>query len=438
MKFKCIFYLLVMIPSLLISQNTIKATFTPEEDFTWGILYKNSPTGTKYVAQSKFVEGHLVFKLNEKATKGIYKLVYAVPQNEYNFDLIYNGKEDIELKFNLNDGAIFLKSSENILLFSYLSELTSLGKLLEVEFSKDQINRKAITTIFDTQRELQNTYEEKSNGMLVNHFIKANKPYIPSKYEPKSSYIKNQTTDYFKNIDFSNEVLQSSNLLLDKSLTYVYGVVNDDLTEENNYSFNIDQVVAKTRFANPIFRKSFLEKMWQKFVSNDDIIVANYLAERHLIPLANQQNDTSLALKLTQFKNLSIGNSAPDFILDESSLRKFSTLDVAENYILVFWSSGCSHCLKELPQLHSLSQKLNSTKYKVVAVGLEENYTKWSSEIKKFPNFINAIKFQKWNNKVVKDYALTSTPTYFVLDQDKKFKFKPEGLKDLKTYLNEE
>ncbi|RZP12905.1 MAG: TlpA family protein disulfide reductase [Flavobacteriales bacterium] len=438
MKFKCIFYLLVMIPLLLISQNTIKATFTPEEDFTWGILYKNSPTGKKYVAQSKFVKGHIVFKLNEKATKGIYKLVYAVPQNEYNFDLIYNGKEDIELKFNLNDGAIFLKSAENILLFSYLSELTSLGKSLEAEFSKNQINRKAITTIFDTQRELQITYEEKSKGMLVNHFIKANKPYTPSKYEPKSSYIKNQTTDYFKNIDFSNEVLQSSNLLLDKSLAYVYSVVNEGFTDENNYSFNIDQVVAKTRFANPIFRKSFLEKMWQKFVSNDDIIVANYLAERYLIPLANQQNDTSLALKLIQFKNLSIGNSAPDFILDESSRKKLSTLDVAENYILVFWSSGCSHCLKELPQLHSLSQKLNSTKYKVVAVGLEENNTKWSSEIKNFPNFINAIKLQKWDNKVVKDYALTSTPTYFLLDQNKKFKFKPEGLKDLEAYLNKE
>ena len=427
-----------MFPLLLIAQNTIKATFTPEEDFTWGILYKNSPTGKKYVAQSKFVEGHVVFKLNEEATKGIYKLVYAVPQNEYNFDLIYNGKEDIELKFNLNDGAIFLKSSENILLSSYLSELTFLGKSLEAEFSKNQINRKAITTIFDTQRELQITYEEKSKGMLVNHFIKANKPYIPSKYEPKSSYIKNQTTDYFKNIDFSNEVLQSSNLLLDKSLAYVYSVVDEGFTEENNYSFNTDQVVAKIRFANPIFRKSFLEIMWQKFVSNGDIIVANYLAERYLIPLANQQNDTRLALKLIQFKNLSIGNSAPDFILDESSRKKLSTLDVAENYILVFWSSGCSHCLKELPQLHSLSQKLNSTKYKVVAVGLEENNTKWSSEVKKFPNFINAIKLQKWDNKVVKDYALTSTPTYFVLDQNKKFKFKPEGLKDLEAYLNEE
>lgn len=427
-----------MFPSLLISQNTIKATFTPEEEFTWGILYKNSPTGKKYVAQSKFLEGHIVFKLNEKATKGIYKLVYAVPQNEYNFDLIYNGKEDVELKFNLNDGAIFLKSAENILLFSYLNELTSLGKLLEAEFSKDQINRKAITTIFDTQRELQKTYEEKSKGMLVNHFIRANKPYIPAKYEPKSSYIKNQTTDYFKNIDFSNEVLQSSNLLLDKSLSYIYSAVNEGFNEENNYSFNIDQVVAKIKITNPDFQKVFLEKMWRKFVSYNQIKSANYLAEKYLIPLANQKNDKNLALKLNQFKNLSIGNSAPDFILDENSQKKLSALDVAENYILVFWSSGCSHCLKELPELHSLSQKLNSTKYKVVAVGIEENNTKWSSEVKKFPNFINAIKLQKWNNKVVKDYALTSTPTYFVLDQDKKFKFKPEGLKDLKAYLNKE
>ena len=427
-----------MIPSLIISQNTIKANFTPEKDFTWGILYKNSPTGKKYVAQSKFVEGNLVFELNEKATKGIYKLVYAVPQNEYNFDLIYNGKEDVELTFSLNNGATFIKSSENILLFSYLNELTFLGKLLEVEYKKDKINRKAITTIFDRQRELQIIYEEKSNDMLVKHFIKANKPYIPIKYESISNYLKNQTSNYFENIDFSYEILQSSSLLLDKSLAYISSVVNKGFIKQKNYNYNIDKVVAKTKITNPDFQKVFLAKMWEKFVSYNQIKSANYLAEKYLIPLANQQNDKNLALKLNQFKNLSIGNSAPDFILDESSQKKLSALDVAENYILVFWSSGCSHCLKELPQLHSLSDKLNSTKYKVVAVGLEENYANWSNEVKKFPNFINAIKLQKWNNKVVKDYALTSTPTYFVLDQDKKFKFKPEGLKDLKTYLNKE
>lgn len=324
------------------------------------------------------------------------------------------------------------------MLFSYLNELTYLGKLLEVEYKKDKINRKAITTIFDRQRELQIIYEEKSNGLLVNHFIKANKPYIPIKYESISNYLKNQTSNYFENIDFSDEILQSSSLLLDKSLAYISSVVSKGFIKQKNYNYNIDQVVAKIKITNPDFQKVFLEKMWRKFVSYNQIKSANYLAEKYLIPLANRQNDKNLVLKLNQFKNLSIGNSAPDFILDESSQKKLSALDVAENYILVFWSSGCSHCLKELPQLHSLSQKLNSTKYKVVAVGLEENNTKWSSEVKKFPNFFNTIKLQKWNNKVVMDYALTSTPTYFVLDQNKKFKFKPEGLEDLKAYLNKE
>ena len=109
--------------------------------------------------------------------------------------------------------------------------------------------------------------------------------------------------------------------------------------------------------------------------------------------------------------------------------------DIAENYILVFWSSGCSHCLKEIPQLYQLSQELNSTKYKIIAVGLEEDDFKWKKEILKYPNFINVIKLKKWSNTIVNDYGLTSTPTYFVLDKDKKFIEKPENFDALKAYL---
>ena len=136
-------------------------------------------------------------------------------------------------------------------------------------------------------------------------------------------------------------------------------------------------------------RKYFIEKLWQNLVNYNLISTANYLAERYLIPIANQLNDTVLVLKLTQFKNLSIGNPAPDFILDDGSGKKLSELDIAENYILVFWSSGCSHCLKEIPQLYQLSQELNTTKYKIIAVGLEEDTFKWTNEVVKYPNFIN-------------------------------------------------
>ena len=435
MKINKILFLLLFFPTIIFSQHTIKVTFSPTKNFTWAILYKNAPTNTKYIAQSKIVDGGLVFKLDAKATTGIYKLVYAVPQNDYNFDIIYNGEEDIELTFNLKDGAVFQKSNENIMLNSYLKEMTLLGRDLETRYLKENTEASAITSIFEKQKKLQKSFEEKSEGTLVQHFIKANQPYIPNELETPSNYIKNVTANYFTNIPFNDEVLQSSNFLIEKSLAYITGIKTKGISKEQSFNNNVDKVVAQTRSLDLNFQKYFMGKLWENLVNYNLISTANYLAERYLLPIANQLDDAVLVLKLTQFKNLSIGNSAPDFILDDGSGKKLSELDIAENYILVFWSSGCSHCLKEIPQLYQLSQELNSTKYKIIAVGLEEDDFKWKKEILKYPNFINVIKLKKWSNTIVNDYGLTSTPTYFVLDKDKKFIEKPENFDALKAYL---
>ena len=435
MKINKILFLLLFFPTIIFSQHTIKVTFSPEKDFTWAILYKNAPTNTKYIAQSRIVDGDLVFNLDKKATTGIYKLVYAVPQNDYNFDIIYNGEEDIELTFNLTGGAVFQKSNENIILNSYLTEMALLGKDLETKYLKENLDATTITSIFEKQKNLQKSYEEKSEGTLVQYFIKANQPYIPNEFETAANYIKNATTNYFTNIQFNDEVLQSSNFLIEKSLAYITGIETEGMSKEQSLNKNVDKVAAQTRSLDLNFQKYFMGMLWENLVSYNLITTANYLAERYLIPIANQLNDTILVLKLTQFKNLSIGNPAPNFILDDGSGKKLSELDIAENYILVFWSSGCSHCLKEIPQLYQLSQELNSTKYKIIAVGLEEDTFKWTNEIVKYPNFINVIKLKKWNNTIVSDYALTSTPTYFVLDKDKKFLEKPESFDALKAYL---
>ena len=434
MKINKILFLLLFFPFIIFSQHTIKVTFSPANDFTWAILYKNAPTNTKYIAQSRIVDGDLVFILDEEATTGIYKLVYAVPQNDYNFDIIYNGKEDIELTFNLIDGVVFQKSDENIMLQSYLTEMTLLGNDIETKYLEES-TEDTMSFIFKKQKKLQRSYEEKSEGTLVNHFIKANQPYIPNELETLGDYIKNVTADYFTNIQFNDEVLQSSNFLIKKSLAYINGTVTEGIPKEQSLKNNVDKVEDQTRLLDLNFQKYFIEKLWQNLVNYNLIGTANYLAERYLIPIANQLNDTVLVLKLTQFKNLSIGNPAPDFILDDGSGKKLSELDIAENYILVFWSSGCSHCLKEIPQLYQLSQELNTTKYKIIAVGLEEDTFKWTNEVVKYPNFINVVKLKKWNNTIVSEYGLTITPTYFVLDKDKRFLVKPENFDDLKAYL---
>ena len=197
MKINKILFLLLFFPTIIFSQHTIKVTFSPATDFTWAILYKNAPTNTKFIAQSRIVDGDLVFNLDEKATTGIYKLVYAVPQNDYNFDIIYNGEEDIELTFNLIDGTVFQKSNENIMLNSYLTEMTLLGSDLETRYLKENTEASAITSIFKKQKNLQKSYEEKSEGTLVQHFIRANQPYIPNELETPANYVKNVNYQLF-------------------------------------------------------------------------------------------------------------------------------------------------------------------------------------------------------------------------------------------------
>ena len=43
----------------------------------------------------------------------MYRIVYALPQEENNFDIIYNAKENIELSFDQEIGVNFIKSIEN-------------------------------------------------------------------------------------------------------------------------------------------------------------------------------------------------------------------------------------------------------------------------------------------------------------------------------------
>jgi protein-disulfide isomerase len=44
--------------------------------------------------------------------------------------------------------------------------------------------------------------------------------------------------------------------------------------------------------------------------------------------------------------------------------------------------------------------------------------------------------FGKWDNEIGNSYNVTSTPTYFVLDKDKKIMAKPYDFEALKKILN--
>ena len=114
---KKILFVLTLLPSLLLAQHTIKGTFTPPEEFKFAFLYRVTAETSVFINNANIGEdGSFEITLDEKEKPGTYRIVYAQPQDEYNFDLLYNGKEDIVLEFDLEKGVTFVESSENKML----------------------------------------------------------------------------------------------------------------------------------------------------------------------------------------------------------------------------------------------------------------------------------------------------------------------------------
>ena len=72
-----------------------------------------------------------------------------------------------------------------------------------------------------------------------------------------------------------------------------------------------------------------------------------------------------------------------------------------------------------------------------MAVGLEDDETSWNFEIKNLPNFKHALALGKWQSDYAQVFGIKQTPTYFVLDKDKRFIYKPKDDKEVISFLKE-
>ena len=171
---KKLLFLFALLPSILLAQHSIKGTFTPADEFKWIILYKVTPTTSIYVENAEVDDkGNFEIALDSTITKGVYRIVYAVPQEEFNFDIIYNAEEDIELSFSDVNGIDFKVSTENKLLTSYTKSMMMVNQTINNFYVKGSKDGKAYKKIFKTLKEAQSSFEEASKGTIASHFYKS-------------------------------------------------------------------------------------------------------------------------------------------------------------------------------------------------------------------------------------------------------------------------
>ncbi len=423
------------------AQGSISGNFSPAEDYTWLIAYHLKSDTQVYVADTAIKDGAFKITLPENSPSGSYRLVYAVPQEEFYFDIIYTGKERIVLSFNADRGVSFSRSQENILFSTYFKEIQEAERLLIRYYTNGSTNMDDFNKITQNYRAVQHSFLEKSADLMAQEFIKANRPYIPQKFEAIDTYVKKRKEKYFDALDVSNPVLQASGFLSDKLGNYVFTALplRAMTTEETEKAMreNLKTIVKKLESTSDTYEFNMLYTIRIKALARDFQNLSDTIYEDYLTTKASTPEHQKIVAEIESQNRLRLGAIAPEITWkDGADLQSLSQMEDSENYVLVFWSSTCGHCLRELPALHKRLKE--NSKVKVLAIGLEDDDANWKIESAKLEAFEHAIALGKWDSEYADLYGIEATPTYFILDSQKIIIAKPKSDKEVVEFLEKE
>lgn len=405
------------------------------------MLYQIKEGRQHYVKNTKIKNQQFQFELPKDAAVGMYRVVYRLKDEGF-VDFIFN-KENVVFSFNPDYAevtTVYQTSIENKNYQSYLNEITGAQQVvdsLQLAYFRDvnptstSLYKEAIRNLDASQRK----HEGLNNDRLALHFIKATKRYnAPEIVASPQEYLQNIKTNFFQNINFQDDVLIGSSFLVDRVIDYVFYINTSKNVEMQQalYKEALDHVFALEKRES--LQKDLIEILIDEFVELENIELVNYLLDDYYAKLSEELQKSYYPKDIRSKLKVVVGAKAPEITWEEGAITKrLSALASHSNYVVVFWSTGCSHCRKQLPEMYQLMR--NYKDIQVVAVALEKNAKEWKKVIPEFEGWHHVLGEKKWENETARAYDVTGTPTYFVLDANKVILAKPENYRDLEKVL---
>ena len=389
---------------------------------------------------------------------GVYRLQYNQTENEY-VDVIINSTDpvidfSIDVNIPFKDRLpVFSKSSENLSWYNFKKELLYQTSLLAPQF---QFLASYPTTKDKLYQLVQNNYQQAvaRYSLFKNNYIKTTPFYWAknmAKYEnsffskPKDHFRLQQFElheNFWKDKPTTDALLINTPLYTQSILSFIQYYMNSDMgfTEEEatqGYKKAVDTIMKQ--FDGNEKTKEFAIKYLQlgfKEIGNEAVL--QYIDQNYAAAEQCTEDDDELKKRLAGYEAMKPGMLAPTIAFNTNNPEVVATgLDTIKNLynikadqtLVVFWASWCPHCMEELPKLNEWAK--NNPATKVIAISLDEDKTAYQTTIANFTNLSHYCDFKKWDSKAVADYYVYGTPTFFVLDKDKKIVGKYADFKDI-------
>ncbi len=397
-------------------------------------------------------DGRIDIKLNPSLEKGLYRLVLDADKS---MEIIVSN-EDIEIKseiFNLIDSTTVLSSKENIMYYNHLKfekKISEKMKRLDdltidfdpkSDFIKTPVTKKYSEYILQKEKYYQSLIAQNSNLYAKNLILaKRTIDVLPSlNNEERTNYLK---IHYFDYIDITNETYLTSDVFSDKIFQLLNLYSNSHFTfeeQENAYIEACKNILPKVKNNKALFdfTMEFLVRGFEyfRFEKTLQYLATEYKPENSC---ENNERKTSFQKKMESRTTQQIGYLVPNIIYKTSKDSLFNLYESnKQNTIIVFYSSWCSHCKNDIPNLNYWYSKFeNKNNLNIVAISLDENLFDWKNFIiGNNLDFIHMSELNGWKGKIVDDFNVYATPTFFVLDTQKKLLLKSNESKEVIEYF---
>lgn len=400
--------------------------------------------------------GEFIINIPADVEPGIYRLRYSQTSSNGYLDVIINGIEkDISFSIDVSLSQdimlpFFINSEENKSWYQF-------KKIQNELFSKILLVQNLLVDYPNKEDKLFK-FTNKQFLEFKNEYINNRKKFINQTTFFWAKQLASFESIYFPNINnhIRLEQFNAHDHFWDNKPTNIVQLLNTPLYTDailNYLNFYINPIVDFSKdeqdegfikcvdkilllFGNSTITKEFAIKYLQlgfKELGNENIL--QYIDEKYARNELCTSDDNSLKLRLESYQILKIGNSAPEIELIDSSYKSKTLLDFPhEEIIVVFWASWCPHCIEEMPKLQDWAK--NNLNTLVLAISLDDNYELYQETIKNFPNMFHYCDLKKWDSKIVLDYYINATPTFFIIDKDRKIKSKFSNINLLFQFIN--
>jgi thiol-disulfide isomerase/thioredoxin len=253
-----------------------------------------------------------------------------------------------------------------------------------------------------------------------------------------------QTIAAFRGMDYADPRLAKSGLFRDVFESQFWLLENSGGTLDENYKkmeVSLDAILTSLEKDELRYNEVVgyvVELLERRSLTKAAEYLALKVLEQDKVALQPR-----LARQLEGYRAMKLGVSVPeiqfvgDILLQGKPIAYPTRLsEVTAPYRLVIvGASWCPACTEEMTQLIPLYQKWNGLGVEAIFVSLDTDAKAFQAYSEGMP-FIAFSDYKKWETQAVQDYYVSSSPSFYLIDQAGKLVLRPQSVKQIDAWVD--